>query len=125
MLSSFNLRGISRRTPVVAVTGGVFCAAVFAASAAIPDQPVGDTVGIIEGEAISVTGPMSMDATRGQVRTMLRSGSDIRVKSGQARIDLVEGGQVRMLRRTFLWALRRKGQCVCARTAARCESSNN
>src|SRR6266849_4356290 len=87
MLSSFNLRGISRRTPVVAVTGGVFCAAVFAASAAIPDQPVGDTVGIIEGEAISVTGPMSMDATRGQVRTMLRSGSDIRVKSGHARIE--------------------------------------
>src|SRR6266852_1123590 len=92
MLSSFNLRGISRRTPVVAVTGGVFCAAVFAASAAIPDQPVGDTVGIIEGEAISVTGPMSMDATRGQVRTMLRSGSDIRVKSGPAHLSVLTSG---------------------------------
>ncbi len=114
MLSSFNLRGISRRTPVVAVTGGVFCAAVFAASAAIPDQPVGDTVGIIEGEAISVTGPMSMDATRGQVRTMLRSGSDIRVKSGQARIDLVEGGQVTICGPAHLSVLKSGGALTMA-----------
>jgi hypothetical protein len=59
-----------------------------------PDEPTSDSVGVIDGEAISVTGPMSMDVTGGQVRTVLRSGSDVRVKSGNARIDLVEGGEI-------------------------------
>jgi hypothetical protein len=59
-----------------------------------PDEPTSDSVGVIDGEAISVTGPMSMDVAGGRVRTVLRSGSDVRVKSGNARIDLVEGGQI-------------------------------
>jgi hypothetical protein len=59
-----------------------------------PDEQSSDSVGVIDGEAISVTGPMSMDVAGGQVRTVLRSGSDVRVKSGNARIDLVEGGQI-------------------------------
>lgn len=60
------------------------------------DNPVApaDTVGAIEGDAISVQGPMSVDTANGQVKTILRSGSDIRVKSGQAHIDLVEGGNI-------------------------------
>ncbi len=37
---------------------------------------------------------MSVDTVNGQVVTMLRSGSDVRVKSGSARIKLVEGGQI-------------------------------
>lgn len=37
---------------------------------------------------------MSVDVVRGQVKTMLRSGSDVHVKTGQARIDLIEGGQI-------------------------------
>jgi len=37
---------------------------------------------------------MSMDSANGQVRTILRSGSEVRVKSGQAHIDLVEGGNI-------------------------------
>ena len=61
-----------------------------------PDEPPSDAVGVIDGEAISVTGPVSLDIVRGQVRTMLRSGSEVRVKSGNARIDLVEGGQIRI-----------------------------
>jgi hypothetical protein len=51
-------------------------------------------VGIIDGESITVTGPMSVEVVRGQVKTALRSGSDVHVKSGTARIDLVEGGQI-------------------------------
>ncbi|HET7105784.1 MAG TPA: hypothetical protein VFI38_03175 [Candidatus Acidoferrum sp.] len=74
------------------------CAAVFAASIAAltarADNPPADAIGVIEGEAISVEGPMSVEVVRGQVKTLLRSGSDIRVKAGQARIDLVEGGQI-------------------------------
>ena len=51
-------------------------------------------MGAIEGAAISVQGPMSVDSTNGQIKTILRSGSEVRVKSGQAHIDLVEGGNI-------------------------------
>ena len=79
------------------ILGGVcamLCAAVFVAAAGMPDQPASDAVGVIDGEDISVTGPMSVDVVGGQVKTILRSGSDVHVKSGQARISLVEGGQI-------------------------------
>jgi len=59
-----------------------------------PDKPMGDAVGTIEGDAIALQGPMSVEVVNGQVKTMLRSGNDIRVKSGQAQIDLVEGGKI-------------------------------
>jgi hypothetical protein len=59
------------------------------------DNPLpSDAVGAIEGDAISVQGPMSVDTANGQVKTILRSGSEVRVKSGQAHIDLVEGGNL-------------------------------
>ena len=64
------------------------------AHAAVPDQPVGDAVGLIEGEDIAITGPMSVEVVAGQTKTILRSGSDVRVKSGNARISLQEGGQI-------------------------------
>ncbi len=74
------------------------CAAVFfaflAGAAAPADNPPADAIGVIEGEAISVDGPMSVEVVHGQVKTVLRSGSDVHVKAGQARIDLVEGGQI-------------------------------
>lgn len=37
---------------------------------------------------------MSVDVVHGQVKTVLRSGSDVHVKAGQARIDLIEGGHI-------------------------------
>jgi len=58
------------------------------------NPPSADTVGTIIGDSISVQGPMSVDFTNGQARTILRSGSDVQVKSGQAHIDLVEGGNI-------------------------------
>lgn len=64
------------------------------AVAAPHDEPLPDSVGAIDGEAISVTGPMSVEVVHGQVKTVLRSGSDVRVRSGTARIDLIEGGQI-------------------------------
>jgi hypothetical protein len=35
---------------------------------------------------------MSVDTGNGQIKTILRSGSDVQVKSGQAHIDLMDGG---------------------------------
>jgi hypothetical protein len=62
--------------------------------AAAPDQPTADTVGAIEGEAVAVQGPVNMDMLHGEVKTTLRSGSDVQVKAGRAQIDLIEGGQI-------------------------------
>jgi hypothetical protein len=72
----------------------MFAAALFAAAAARPDDPGTDAVGVIDGESIAVSGPMRVETVHGQVKTVLRSGSDVRVKSGTARIDLVEGGSI-------------------------------
>ena len=69
-------------------------AALLVPSLARTDQPSYDTVGAIDGETISVQGPMNVEVVNGHTRTILRSGSDVRVNSGQARIDLVEGGQI-------------------------------
>jgi hypothetical protein len=37
---------------------------------------------------------MSVDTSNGQIKTILRSGSEVRVKSGQAHINVVEGGNI-------------------------------
>jgi hypothetical protein len=73
--------------------GLTLLAALLLPSFAQADKPA-DAIGSIEGEAISVEGPMSVDVVKGQVRTILRSGSDVRVKAGQARVDLIEGGYI-------------------------------
>jgi hypothetical protein len=78
--------------PAAAIT--MLGAALFAAAPPRSDDPGTDAVGVIDGESIAVSGPMRVETVRGQVKTMLRSGSDVRVKSGTARIDLVEGGWI-------------------------------
>jgi hypothetical protein len=83
----------TRALPVIALTA-VLLAALYLPPSARTDQPSYDTVGAIEGETISVQGPMNIEVVQGRTRTILRSGSDIRVNSGQARIDLIEGGQI-------------------------------
>jgi hypothetical protein len=95
----FSIANSVTRRPILLLAAAVLSGAAFRTVFAErpherPDEPPSDSVGVIDGEAISVTGPMSMDVVHGQVRTVLRSGSDVRVKSGNARIDLVEGGQI-------------------------------
>jgi len=63
-------------------------------SASPDNPPLPDAVGAIAGDAISVQGPMSVETLNGETRTILHSGSEVRVKSGQAHIDLVEGGTI-------------------------------
>jgi hypothetical protein len=89
--NSFKRRGAG----VFGVVSGTVLVAALAAAAARPDNPPpGDAVGVIDGAAIAVTGPMSVETVNGQIVTVLRSGSDVRVKSGNAVIKLVEGGQI-------------------------------
>jgi len=95
LVNGLNRKGITRRIGKILCAGGLGWGGL-----AVPllvqgdNPPLGDSVGAIEGDSISIEGPMSVEVVHGQVRTVLRSGSDIRVKAGQARIKLVEGGEI-------------------------------
>jgi hypothetical protein len=65
----------------------------FAQQTAAP-EPLGEVIGTIEGNAIALKGPMSVQVVGNEVKTLLRSGVDVRVKSGHARIDLAGGGTI-------------------------------
>ena len=94
-MNGLNRKGITRRIGKILYAGVLVWGGL-----AVPllvqgdNPPLGDSVGAIEGDSISIEGPMSVDVVHGQVRTVLRSGSDVRVKAGQARIKLVEGGEI-------------------------------
>jgi hypothetical protein len=103
-----------RRAAFLAAFMSVLCVALLAASAARPDDPPPDSIGVIDGEAISVTGPMSFEIVNGQAKTVLRSGSDVRVKSGAARIDLTEGGQLSICGPAHLSLLKSGGSLTIA-----------
>ncbi len=105
-----------RRTTASAACAALLCATLIAVGSprVRPDEHVSDTVGVIEGEAINITGPMTVEAAHGQVRTVLRSGSDVRVKSGSARIDLVEGGQISICGPAHLSVLKSGGSLTIA-----------
>jgi len=86
-----------RRTAAIflaAAVCSIACGGVAGARRLPDNPPAADTVGTIVGDSISVQGPMSVEFTNGQPRTVLRSGSDVQVKSGQAHIELVEGGNI-------------------------------
>ena len=95
MLKSPHRSGMSWRVGLILSAGALVWGGLAAPLGARDDKPqLGESVGAIEGDSISIEGPMSVEVVHGLVRTVLRSGSDVRVKSGQARIELVEGGQV-------------------------------
>ena len=112
MASFFHAIRIARAV-VLAVAALFFFAPRFAAVTR-SDEPPADTVGVIEGEAIRVTGPMSGQVVHGQSEPVLRSGSDVRVKSGTARIDLVEGGQITICGPAHLSVIKSGGSLTVA-----------
>jgi hypothetical protein len=85
---------LTRRALWLLASLGVLGTGFLTTFAARPDEPASDSVGIIDGAAIAVTGPMRVETVRGFGRTVLRSGSDVNVKSGTARLDLTEGGTI-------------------------------
>ena len=72
----------------------LLCAAQIGSPAQQPPEPAGEIIGTIEGQNIAVKGPMSVQVVGNEVKTLLRSGVDIRVKAGRARINLTEGGTI-------------------------------
>jgi hypothetical protein len=103
-----------RRGIPIAAGAALFAAALVTAAEVVPDNPADDTVGAIEGEAIALQGPMTVDVVHGQVKTILRSGNDIRVKSGQARLELVEGGKIAICGPAHLSVLKSGGSLTLA-----------
>jgi hypothetical protein len=93
---------------------GLASASVACLWAARADDPPPDAIGTIEGEAISVQGPMSVNAANGEVKTVLRSGSELTVKSGQAHIELVEGGNITICGPAHLSLLKSGGSLTIA-----------
>jgi len=87
---NLRLRALWLVTAVTIIAG----AGVLTAVAARSDEPVTDSVGTIDGAAVAVTGPMRIDVSHGLPRTVLRSGSDVIVKFGTARLDLTDGGTI-------------------------------
>jgi hypothetical protein len=79
-----------------------------------PATPSADTIGLIEGDAIAVSGPMNVQVVHGKVETILRSGSDVRVKSGTAQIALVEGGVINICGPAHLSLLKAAGALTVA-----------
>jgi hypothetical protein len=110
----FNSIARPRRAAFPTACLAILCAVIVAAVAARPDEPPPDSVGVIDGESISVTGPMSVEVIHGQSKTLLRSGSDVRVNSGTARIDLVEGGQISICGPAHLSVLKSDGALTIA-----------
>src|SRR5215831_9150035 len=81
----------------VALVVGLSLAAIpceLEAQQAAAQEPQGEVIGTIEGQAISVKGPMSVQVVGNEVKTLLRSGVDVRVKTGRARINLTQGGTI-------------------------------
>ncbi len=114
MTAFSNLNASSRRAAFPAAFLAILFAALITAAAARPDEPPPDSVGVIDGESISVTGPMTIEVVHGQAKTILRSGSDVRVKFGAARIDLVEGGQISICGPAHLSVLKSGGSLTIA-----------
>ena len=108
---------LSRRILGILLAAGcvaALLAGVFASRGRADNPPSSDSVGTIEGDSISVEGPMSVESVRGQVKTMLRSGSDVHIKSGQARIDLVEGGSITVCGPAHFSVLKSSGSLTVA-----------
>jgi hypothetical protein len=116
--SSITVAQVSAATPTAAATASPAKTTTTASSRSSSDNPpantAADTIGVIEGESIAVSGPMSVEVVHGVVKTVLRSGSDVRVKSGSAQIMLVEGGVINICGPAHLSVLKAAGALTVA-----------
>jgi hypothetical protein len=66
-----------------------------AAQAASPSLPVKqEVVGRLSGDDVSVAGAISFENENGRTNALLASGSDLTLRSGQAKVDLPDGGDI-------------------------------
>jgi len=113
LIASLSVGLLAAGLSIATLTAALFHALPTAAAAGT-DNPPDDAVGTIEGEAIALQGPMTVEVVHGQVKTVLRSGNDIRVKTGQARMELVEGGKIAICGPAHLSVLKSGGSLTVA-----------
>jgi hypothetical protein len=66
-----------------------------AAQTALPNAPPHqEVIGRLAGDDVSVTGAIGYDTENGRTTALLASGSDLTLRSGQAKIDLPDGGDI-------------------------------
>lgn len=67
-----------------------------AAAQTVPSVPPAaqEVIGRLSGDDVSVNGAIRFENENGRTTALLASGSDLTLRSGQARIDLAEGGDV-------------------------------
>src|SRR4029077_5131622 len=66
-----------------------------AAQAASPNPPARkEVIGRLAGDDVSVAGAIGYDTENGRTTALLTSGSDLTLRSGQAKIDLPDGGDI-------------------------------
>jgi hypothetical protein len=62
---------------------------------ASPNPPARqEAIGRLSGDDVSVTGAIGYDTENGRTTALLASGSDLTLRSGQAKIDLPDGGDI-------------------------------
>ncbi len=76
-------------------------------------QSAPETVGRIEGEDIAVKGPMSVETENGRSTTVLSSGSDVTVRSGEARL-VIANGEIGICAPAHFWLLKSGGAITLA-----------
>src|SRR5437879_9343740 len=73
----------------------VFQAKGKAAQAATPGPPRRqEVIGRLSGDDVSVNGAIGFETENGRTTALLASGSDLTLRSGEAKIDLPEGGDI-------------------------------
>ena len=85
---------LARAAVSFAVAGLFFGSSHGTPASPAAQEPQGEIIGTVEGQAIAVKGPMSVQVVGNEVKTLLRSGVDIRVKSGRAKITLTDGSTI-------------------------------
>ena len=80
----------------LSVIGLLICQqATGAAQTASPTTPARqEVIGRLAGDDVSVTGAIGYDTENGHTTALLASGSDLTLRSGQAKIDLPDGGDI-------------------------------
>jgi hypothetical protein len=87
------------RTSIAAAVAGLClflsCPALARAQTSpVPAKEQAEVVGRLSGDDVAVKGAVSFDVDNGRSTAMLATGSEVTVRSGQAEIDLIEGGDI-------------------------------
>jgi len=89
------LRGVIFRITLCLAALLVFRPEATSAQNAIPAPPARqEVVGRLSGDDVSVTGSIGFESENGRTTALLASGSDLTVRSGQAKVDLPDGGDI-------------------------------